>query len=360
MSRGLAVLLGIPLIVAAYLGVCAVALIALWLVYLNLDSSASQPSQSSLRGTLSFGAVCLGGTLVALPLGVRLLRGKRGLVLFLRRFGFDDATKAVSYAAVNAIGRSWRLVTLDDERVQPVGGSSGRRKFTGFIALLMVAGVGYLVWWLLTHSVDDLVRGSNATGGNPYVAQIAAALAAGFFLVAVIFLATAMSVTALLVTTTYGFARRIEKTKTDRIRTELDVRNHSTAITKQSRRIFAPRLVVITVDNSVWHQAVQSLANSASAVIIDVSMPGESLRWEITTLLPVLSRRCVFVGSSDRIVEQGNDGRPVFSSPLAPDIDGHDVLAYRTDRAGMKRFSRALRATIEARHSEVRGKAMSS
>src|SRR5215470_6779222 len=42
--------------------------------------------------------------------GRRLLRGRRRLVLFLRRFGHAEATDAVS-AACSRIGRRWRLVT---------------------------------------------------------------------------------------------------------------------------------------------------------------------------------------------------------------------------------------------------------
>src|SRR5262249_17794655 len=145
------------------------------------------------------------------------------------------------------------------------------------------------------------------------------------------------------------FTRRIERAKTDRISSERDVRRRTAAITRASRRVFAPRLVVLRVANPVWQQVVYAFAQSASAVIIDITMAGEGLRWEINTLLPVYGRRCVLVGRLDLVTTRGPDGSPIFNSPLAHDIDGHDVLAYHTDKAGMRRFSRALRATIEAR-----------
>ncbi|MEW8102774.1 MAG: hypothetical protein AB2785_13535, partial [Candidatus Thiodiazotropha endolucinida] len=46
-----------------------------------------------------------------------LIRGRRRLVLFLRRFGYDEATEALSFAAASTMGQRWRLVTLDDTTV---------------------------------------------------------------------------------------------------------------------------------------------------------------------------------------------------------------------------------------------------
>jgi hypothetical protein len=42
-------------------------------------------------------------------------------VLFLRRFGYDDATGAVTFAVNRTIGSTYRLVTLDDAEVAPLG-----------------------------------------------------------------------------------------------------------------------------------------------------------------------------------------------------------------------------------------------
>lgn len=69
-------------------------------------------------GTPALWAVGIG--LVVLKLGILLIRGRRRLVLFLRRFGDSEATHAVT-VATRCIGRSWRLVTLDDARIASVG-----------------------------------------------------------------------------------------------------------------------------------------------------------------------------------------------------------------------------------------------
>ena len=53
--------------------------------------------------------------------GLRLVRGARTSVLFLRRFGYTDATRAVTFAVTKTVGRTWRLVTLDDEQTAALG-----------------------------------------------------------------------------------------------------------------------------------------------------------------------------------------------------------------------------------------------
>ena len=69
--------------------------------------------------------------IVGLKMGIRLLRGDRELVLFLRRFGYDDATKAVTFAAAKTVGGTWRLVTLDDKEIAPLGVPAGARRLFG-------------------------------------------------------------------------------------------------------------------------------------------------------------------------------------------------------------------------------------
>src|SRR5215813_5863108 len=68
--------------------------------------------------SLWWGAVTT--AVLGLVLGVRLVRGRRRLVLFLRRFGHSAATHAATVAAAS-IGGRWRLVTLDDAQIVPIG-----------------------------------------------------------------------------------------------------------------------------------------------------------------------------------------------------------------------------------------------
>jgi hypothetical protein len=153
----------------------------------------------------------------------------------------------------------------------------------------------------------------------------------------------------LFMAATYVFARRAEHAKKLQINSAADVRRRSRSIVQRKNRIFAARLLVVTVANAVWQQAVSSLAHNSAAVIIDVSIPSDNLRWEIDTLLPAMERRCILVGRLDLLTKPGPDGKTVFASALGRAVDGHDVLAYETGPAGTRRFSRALRAALESR-----------
>src|SRR5262249_2479597 len=84
-----------------------------------------------------------------------------------------------------------------------------------------------------------------------------------------------------------GTAGPADRALTERIRADRNIPGRVASIARRGRKILAPRLVVVTVAHAVWRQAVHAFAHSSAAVIIDVTIPSESLRWEITTLLPI-------------------------------------------------------------------------
>ena len=87
-------------------------------------------------------------TVVGIRMGLRLLRRHRMLVLFLRRFGHDEAQSAVTFAVVQTIGASWRVVTLDDAEMVPLGvADAPRRAFrVGHVRLEVPAPYRPLPW----------------------------------------------------------------------------------------------------------------------------------------------------------------------------------------------------------------------
>src|SRR5215217_5636070 len=74
--------------------------------------------------------VCTALLIVGLTVGLRLLRHGRTIVLFLRRFRDAEAIGALSAAAAGKVGGFWRVVTLDDGRIAPLGTGSGTRRLT--------------------------------------------------------------------------------------------------------------------------------------------------------------------------------------------------------------------------------------
>jgi hypothetical protein len=75
---------------------------------------------------LAFGA-SLTIAIIGIRYGRRLVRGTRSPVLFLRRFGYRGSMQVVTFAVANTIGSSWRLVTLDDAAIAPVGVDTSSR-----------------------------------------------------------------------------------------------------------------------------------------------------------------------------------------------------------------------------------------
>jgi hypothetical protein len=275
----------------------------------------------------------------------------------LRRFGFADATKALSYAANAVMGKSARLVTLDDAHVKAVGGPARPRRIAGLVIVTTVAAGCCFGWWLWAMGLDLIYSHTTITSstttndvGNAIGSVFGSALAAIVIVFVLSVLATSFVVSvSLFSAAAYRFARRAERAKRLEITSAQDVRRRSRLITRRGSRIFAPRLLVVTVANEAWQQAVTAFARDSAAVIIDVSVPSDNVRWEIRTLLPAMGTRCILVGRLDLLTQHYPAARTLVPSPLARDIDGHDILAYQADDPGIRRFSRALRATIETR-----------
>lgn len=358
--RVLGVLFGAILLLAAICG------LALTLLVGSLLFFPDQWDSSERADAIAVTAIGAAVFVIALPIAVRLLRGRRRLVLFLRRFGFEDATQLVTFAAVEEIGRSWRVVTLDDSRVQAVGGSQGPRRLLALASAVLLAALAGAAWWgfgggpdrLFDDVADSTTSNSAATTPAEEIGQaigiaLVAGIIAGLILLVIIVLAGVAAVSSLFSLFSYGKARGSELAKTAVMRTETEVAKRAESVARRSRRIFAPRLVVARVADPVWRQAVLTFARHCDAVIVDVSEASDNLRWEIQTLLPALGARCVLVGRADLLTEQQGD-RTVFNPSLGRDLDGRTVLGYGTSRRDVRRFARALEGFLEATPSPRR------
>jgi hypothetical protein len=148
-----------------------------------------------------------------------------------------------------------------------------------------------------------------------------------------------------------GAVQAADKLTTRQVENATEIDRAVGAIATESRKIFAPRLVVLHVASGVWRQTVMRLASAGSLTIIDVSEPTENLLWEIQELTERSGPRCVFVGQRDRVArltassEDAPPPRPIDEQLLRL-LDGREVLAYMTNRREMRRFARALRARL--------------
>jgi hypothetical protein len=318
-------------------------------------------------------------------LGLAVLRRGRRAVLFLRRFGFDEATRAVT-AATRALGRAWRLVTLDDSAVEPVGvrRSSAFRISQGAVRVAGgVLGFGVLLAVVAAGRwLDRAGRLSDTQGQLPLPdpfgwresqgssAELMLALA--WLFAAPLLFWLALGLLRLVTLPARTFAHRVDRAATaagalaeERVSTVEEIAGVAATVEQMKRRVFSPQLMVVRSDNAVWHETVQRLLLSTEVTLVDVSRPTESLLWEIGELTATDDGRCVFVGDYERlarfvpgVARDLPEGWPVYHydpTSAGPEavvgqilrlLDGREVLAYGHGRDALVRFSRALRGRL--------------
>lgn len=324
--------------------------------------------------------------------GRRLVRGHRTIVLFLRRFGYDGSMQAVTFAVAHTIGVAWRLVTLDDAEIAPLGVApssrflfrAGERTVTVIMAagravfvlfpwaiwgILIVIAIQVATAWpdwrqLLTDGTLDRYTAifASVMEGRIPTQYFALTLTGAFAVLATVGLAAFIGLMAtmavlLAMLPLFGFVvmatssaeavRKAEKAKVRTITLRDDVPRVVHDVSVQSRETFAPQLVVLRVATLAWRATVSALAAVASATIIDISEPTDNLTWEVLELQRLDPARCIFIGDYPRIagwVEADPASLPADSLErrLAHLIAGRDVLAYETTRRGMRRFAHAL------------------
>lgn len=337
-----------------------------------------------IRGSLvPLWLVALAVTVVGFVLGLRLLRGNRNLILFLRRFGYRPATHVVT-EATSHLGDFWRVVTLDDDRVESLGAGEGveglvdvvsnvkrwyrsaapvvtkawklgmRAAAAGLaIALVFVVGPGP-DWTARIGRLKVLVDlGQAPDGAAAFGARIGAAvLVLGLVLVSV-WLALMVGGTLLSfpIRLVYGGVSRGVRDAADADELHVvepnDIAVAKGIIEQQRRRVFGARLSVLTVNSAVWQQTVAGMADICAVPLIDISEPTENVMWEIEELVRRFGDRCVFIGAHGRLQELIAHEPDALMRRLSIFLDGREVLAYTPDARGTKRFVRALSSTLD-------------
>jgi hypothetical protein len=347
-------------------------------------------------------AVSLCAAIVGIRAGLRLLRRHRTLVLFLRRFGHDEAQSAVTFAVVETIGPSWRVVTLDDAEIVPLGVTDATRRvfdagrFTtrhlGAIGLflglrlfpvLLIAGWTLVAFAVAPVALDFALTG--VTSPEPWIAAveplmeilvsaldgrlplhaIELSLPGVFALVvtaatvsfvvmmatmAALLLALPFSTVLFFLSSSAESVQEAERSKSIAVSSRFEIQQAAHAIAARSRKVFGPRLVVVRAASHVWQDAVRTLAALAPLRLIDISEPTAHVVWEIEELRR-LGGPSVLIGHHDRVVRiaspAAGSGTPTSAERrLAQLLEGHEVLAYTTDPRGLRRFARALRGML--------------
>ena len=321
------------------------------------------PDMDSEQAALFLGATLI--AIVGLVLGLKLIRGRRRLVLFLRRFGYDEATAALSFAAASAMGQRWRLVTLDDSEIAPILGIKAQGRILGLLRWLLLAAVVAGLFWLfgdgfsdyLGEFVDGLKRDNRGGGLEAVIGQIVV-----IFIMTIVVGAIVGSVVLMLVALlgagmlfswrSFRSYKKAELGKTRSIESTDRIEPVVETVLRLSRKVFAPRLVVVRVDSGIWKKVVMRFADVSAVILVDVSSPGEGLLWELEKLKLKHYKKIVLVGQYDALeklsawsvaVEEAVD----TEQRLAILLDGESVLAYHSDSSSdTRRFTRLLKARL--------------
>jgi hypothetical protein len=360
-NRALAKLLGVLLVMAG-LGASSLPLLFVTVIFASLFSSEINfPEMDADQVVMFLTATVI--AVVGLWLGTRLVRGRRRQALFLRRFGYDSASEALSFAVTTAMGQRWRLVTLDDNEIAPIHGSEGKGRTAGVLTWIAMALVVAGLFWLfggglaehLGGITDEYMAEGRGGGFKEMVGRIIGAflimlfvglLVGGMVLIIVAF----FGATALFSWSSYRSYKKAELKKSTTIERPDQIEPVVMAILKRSRKILAPRLVVVRVAHNIWKDVVSQLAAASAVVLIDVSETGEGLLWEIENLKAGHSHQWILVGQHDALIRlsAGNAIDGSIEQRLLALLDGSNILAYTGDEPRqMKRFANLLRASLD-------------
>lgn len=305
----------------------------------------------------------------------------RRMVLWLRRFRHTDSILAVS-TALDHLGHSWRVVTLDDATAEPSGAAAGLRLTTSaasvvhrgvaaitrwistwgvWVVRAYLAAWVALVAWTVAHGEPFAVL--DALGGDWRQWPVPAVVAASRFLAgaAVVTFAGLLGFVAVYVVllpllpvvmmagSVGEGVRRAELHKRQTVTTLAELTQVSATVAAGSGAAVAPRLTVLTVATPIWREAVLAMADRCHAVLLDVSTASEALLWEVRELgtggPPV-----VFVGEEaavTRLLAPTGAGLGAEDSALRRALDDCEVITYRTTAWGRVRFQRALYGALE-------------
>lgn len=353
--RRLALLAGAVLVLvgllAGALPLLFVVLLVAGLVRADIEVPDLDAESTGLLLTLLVVAV------VGLAGGLRLARGRRSGVLFLRRFQLAAPTEALSYAAAHAIGRRWRVVTLDDADVEAVGVARGLRRASGLGLVLAVVLVGSALFWVFGGAFADFLSGLEVeTADSASIGDVIGALlgtfvvvlvVGGLVLTGVLTLAAFFGLVGIFSWSARRAALRAERSKSAAIRHHAEIAPYTRALVRRTRGILGPRLVVVRAGMDVWRDVVISLAQVCEVVVVDLSDPTESLLWEIETLQG-LQKPLILVGESSRLGPlAAATGRSPLLDRLATALGDAEVLAYGQDPEDVRRFANALRARLQ-------------
>lgn len=283
-----------------------------------------------------------------------LAAGRKQCVLYLRKFGLEDARVLISKVITDGLGRRYRVITLDDSAFLPIEVPRFEKRMSRYLfpaigcqpvaAILLMFGLGIGLW---------MTNGISLSGAG--VIGLLAAMSVFLILpVALPFI----GVVAVISSSLLMHRRRVRKRSRVTVDTKDDVWRccglvKSMSGWRRSLAFMAPQASVVTTAEDCWQDAVLELSQNVSAVLIDVSSPTFNLAWELRTLLRDDAPPSVLIGDAEKVRSWAAAAETAdpMSSPLPEArrlLRDRPVLLYDTsDRRSGRRLKRGLTTILD-------------
>jgi hypothetical protein len=308
------------------------------------------PVYGLLMGSLSAGALIIGVYLLLMSLA-----GRKSVVLYLRRFRLRGVAQAMSDAIESGVGRHYRILTLDDANFVALEVPPLERWISRYGSLVPILGALVVFFGVMWVFFGMFERYSFSLSG---IGAIAALMWGGFLIFVVPFAGSTLEYWVLFLVPAFLIHRwRVKK----RSRVEIAVAEDLSACLGYCQTLsgkirapafMAPQATVVKVVDTLWQETVTGIAQTADAIIIDVSAPTVHVLWEIETAIRGFRSKIVYLGQR-ALMEQwmagptcGDDSEA--SARIRTLLEGATVLAYKpVSRASKRRFRKSLRNALD-------------
>jgi hypothetical protein len=286
-------------------------------------------------------------SITVLCIAAGLFAGKKYTVLYLRRFR-SDLSQVIINQLRERVAMKVRLITLDDQRIEPLDIPEIWKLLSRLIPALVLLGSIILA----LYGVRELGKSQSLRyeGYTPYV-QRDVLLLLGLWLLHIW--------TFFILLMAHLF--RVRRQTRIKIRSAKELRACGHLVWKLSRwryrsGLMAPQMTVVSVSHPLWQAAVRDLSCRTEMVIVDVSEPSDALVWEIQHILNTKLPH-FFIAERDRLTAWTLPGAIHSSADcnraIAAMLDNETVIVY----SAIENRAVTLRTSLQRalRYSSQRG-----
>jgi hypothetical protein len=289
---------------------------------------------------------------IAVVCGLILTSPRKKLVLFLRRFGNEDINLSIRRAVRWRLGTTYRLITLDDLAFRPASSPPGPKAVAA--GTIIAAAALALLTERAIEWVLEVVKTGEAVQTNVWVPGSIDGMEGWYFEIFLYWVGKGAFLVecyivglGALVAIGILFLGRRSRLSIENVGRIRKVERQAERLKSWWRgpSLFAPQASVVKVVDALWQPTVVSLLGHAEAVLIDISVPSESILWELRAAREASTSKLILLAQTDRLIEWIGQLWPAGStqSELLAAACGLSLIIYSTpDRLDMVALAAAL------------------